>query len=86
MRYMRWFILAALAFVAGAAYVQYLVTHPLQISLYLSVTFVALFAAIVVIARYIPAGRRVIAIVLALLAYTAHAKSSFSYNKNINSF
>jgi hypothetical protein len=70
MRYVRWSILAVLAFVAGAAYVQYLVTHPLQISLYLSVTFVALFAAIVVIARYIPAGRRVIAIVLALLAYT----------------
>jgi len=69
MRYLRWIALIVFAFAAGAAYVQFLTTHPLQISLYLSVTFVALFAAIIVIARYIPANRRVVALMIALVAY-----------------
>jgi len=70
MRLVRWVALVIFSFAAGAAYVQYLVAHPIQISLYLSVTFVALFAAIAVFARYIPVGRRVAALALAVLAYT----------------
>jgi hypothetical protein len=66
----RWFVLPALSLVSGVAYVQYLVAHPVQISLYLSVTFIALFAGLVVIARYFAAGQRVVALAIAILAYT----------------
>lgn len=69
--FVRWLVVIALTLVAGSAYVQYLTTHPVQMAGYLSVTFIAVFAVIVVIARYFNGAQRIGAVLLAIVAYAA---------------
>lgn len=66
---LRWPMVAALAALLGAAYIQYLVTQPLRMSLYLSACFVLLFALIVLLARGFAGRGRLAAIALSLIAY-----------------
>lgn len=68
---LRWILVALFALLAGSAYVQYLTTHPLQIGTYLSITFIAVFALVVVIARYFSGALVFGAVGAALVAYAA---------------
>ena len=67
----RWIAVLLLASLAGAAYIQYLTTHPLLTARFLSLTFIALFALIVVIARHFSGSQRWGAIAVAIVAYAA---------------
>jgi len=64
-------VAAVLATLLGAAYVQYLVTNPLGMSLYLSACFVLLFALIVLLSRGFAGRGRLAAVALSLVAYAA---------------
>jgi sirohydrochlorin ferrochelatase len=50
MKLLRWAVIGVLSFLSGILFVQYLSVHPLQMSLYLVATCVALFALILVLA------------------------------------
>lgn len=65
----RWLAAAMLAALIGAAYVEYLITHPLYMSLYLSACFVLLFALIILLARGFSGRARLAAVALSLVAY-----------------
>jgi len=68
---LRWLAALLLALLAGSAYVQYLTSHPLQMTGFLSLTFIAVFALIVVIARNFSGTARWGAIAMAIVAYAA---------------
>ncbi|MFW2403375.1 MAG: hypothetical protein ACN4GT_01330 [Gammaproteobacteria bacterium] len=67
----RWFVVLLLAALAGSAYIQYLTSHPLHMSSFLSLTFIAVFALIVVIARNFSGTARWGAVAMAIVAYAA---------------
>jgi hypothetical protein len=71
MTYIRWIIVGALALLLGASAVQYLVASPAWMSGYLSLTFLTLFAVIIVQARYFAGAQRAGAIALGLIAFVA---------------
>ena len=64
----RWLLPLGLAVLLGSTLVQYLVTHPLRMSAYLSASLVILFVLIVLIARLFAGLQRGTAVVLCLLA------------------
>jgi protoheme ferro-lyase len=49
MKWLRWAVIGVLSFLSGILFVQYLSVHPLQMSLYLAATCVALFGLILVL-------------------------------------
>jgi protoheme ferro-lyase len=49
MKWLRWAVIVVLSFLLGILFVQYLSVHPLQMSLYLAATCVALFGLILVL-------------------------------------
>jgi hypothetical protein len=69
--WIRFFAPVALGLLLGSVYVQYLVTHPLRMSIYLSFCFLLLFALVLILNRYFSGGQRLGAIVLSLVAYAA---------------
>jgi len=67
--FVRWLSIVVLGLLLGSAYIQYLVAHPLQMDIYLSFVFIAIFALVFICVRYFSGGQRVGAIALALVAY-----------------
>jgi hypothetical protein len=64
----RWLLPLFLALLLGSTFVQYLVTHPLRMSAYLSVSLLILFVLLVLLARSFSGTQRWTASVLCVLA------------------
>lgn len=67
----RWFVIAVLGLLLGSSYVQYLVSHPLRMDIYLSFVFVTIFVLIFLCARSFFGGQRIAAIAVVLVTYAA---------------
>ena len=65
----RWLVPTLLALLLGSACVQYLVTHPLRMDIYLGFCFAALFAIAVILARYFVGTERVVGIAVCVTAF-----------------
>jgi hypothetical protein len=66
-----WCALLILSLLLGSLYVQFLVTHPLRMSTYLALSYLALFAVVVILARYFRGGQRLVAAVLSVAVFAA---------------
>jgi hypothetical protein len=67
----RWVAIVVIGLLLGSAYVQYLVAHPVQMDIYLSFVFLAIFALVFICTRYFSGGQRIGAIAISLVAYAA---------------
>jgi sirohydrochlorin ferrochelatase len=66
---MVWCALLIASLLLGSLYVQFLVTHPLRMSTYLAFSYLALFAIVVILARYFRGGQRFIAASLSVAVF-----------------
>jgi len=71
MKFMIWIVVAALAAAAGFSLVNYLTVHPLQMSLHLLLTCLALFALVVVVATQFRGARLLVAVAVSLAFFAA---------------
>jgi sirohydrochlorin ferrochelatase len=67
----RWTIALAIALLMGATYVQYMVSEPLRMNIYLTGSLALLFALIVMLARWFSGTRRFIAVAAFCAAFAA---------------
>jgi hypothetical protein len=71
MKFLKWALFVVLSFLSGILFVQYLSVHPLQMSLYLAATCVALFVLILVVVFGFKRLSLFIAIGLSLVLFIA---------------
>ena len=65
----RWVLILVLGLLLGSSYVQYLVSHPLQMDIYLSFVFITIFVLIVVCTRSFSGRQRFGAVGVVLASY-----------------
>jgi len=69
MKILKWFSLVVLSILLGILLVQYMTIHPLQMSLFLVLTLIALFALIILIAKGFQGKQLPIAIILSVVLF-----------------